>query len=146
VRHLPQSRSEHCVCVCAGIAISAYCYIQRGAYDELCLRMLATAPFFCGYHGLSSKSPVFMLMLMRKIGRGVAWLAGAQKQWDYIRFCKQADGSPWLLGQGRYGKVYKGVLNRKTNVAVKTFSHQGSDAEVIRFNAVGTTCFVHCCQ
>ena len=34
------------------------------------------------------------------------------------------------------GQVYKGVLNRSTDVAVKTFSHQGTAPEVIRFNAV----------
>ena len=33
-------------------------------------------------------------------------------------------------------QVYKGVLNKTKDVAVKTFSHQGTDLEVIRFNAV----------
>lgn len=33
-------------------------------------------------------------------------------------------------------QVYKAVLNRTQDVAVKTFIHQGSDPEVIRFNAV----------
>ncbi len=33
-------------------------------------------------------------------------------------------------------QVYKGVLNQSIDVAVKTFSHQGTAPEVIRFNAV----------
>lgn len=33
-------------------------------------------------------------------------------------------------------QVYRGVLNKTRDVAVKTFAHQGSDPEVIRFNAV----------
>ena len=31
--------------------------------------------------------------------------AGVRKQWDSIKICKNAEGSPCLLGQGRYGKV-----------------------------------------
>lgn len=37
-------------------------------------------------------------------------------------------------------QVYKGILNKRTSVAVKTFSRRGTDLEVIRFNAVS---FVH---
>ena len=33
-------------------------------------------------------------------------------------------------------QVYKGVLNKTRAVAVKTFAHMASEAEVIRFNAV----------
>ena len=33
-------------------------------------------------------------------------------------------------------QVYKGVLNKTKTVAVKTFAHMASEAEVIRFNAV----------
>ena len=33
-------------------------------------------------------------------------------------------------------QVYKAKLNRTRDVAVKTFIHQGTDPEVIRFNAV----------
>ena len=35
-----------------------------------------------------------------------------------------------------HAQVYKGVLNKTTLVAVKTFTHMASEAEVIRFNAV----------
>ena len=35
-------------------------------------------------------------------------------------------------------QVYKGILNKTTSVAVKTFSHRGTDQEVIRFNAVSS--------
>ena len=31
--------------------------------------------------------------------------AGTRQQWDSIKMCKNADGSPSLLGQGRYGMV-----------------------------------------
>ncbi|CAL5224945.1 g7714 [Coccomyxa viridis] len=57
------------------------------------------------------------------------------KQWDSIKLCKNPDGSTFLLGQGNYGMVYKGILNKRTSVAVKTFSRRGTDLEVIRFNA-----------
>ena len=122
--------------------------------------------------------------------------AAARKQWDRLKICRHPDGTPWLLGHGRYGKVitssracgctdhsltgcmgtlwetpcitfiqralsncqntivrwdcqntyqrrwlhaqvYKAKLNRTRDVAVKTFIHQGTDPEVIRFNAVG---------
>ena len=33
-------------------------------------------------------------------------------------------------------QVYRGVLNKTKAVAVKTFAHMASEAEVIRFNAV----------
>ena len=35
-----------------------------------------------------------------------------------------------------HAQVYKGVLNKTKAVAVKTFAHMASEAEVIRFNAV----------
>ena len=35
-----------------------------------------------------------------------------------------------------YDQVYRGVLNKTKTVAVKTYAHMASEAEVIRFNAV----------
>ena len=35
-----------------------------------------------------------------------------------------------------HAQVYKGTLNKTRAVAVKTFAHMASEAEVIRFNAV----------
>lgn len=129
--------------------------------------------------------PDYLAKMRAMLNLRTSGSAGARKQWDSIKLCKNADGSPSLLGQGRYGmvrlqsqairklslaqpavaccctsgctdysiaaepeqdtvdawvrvtsQVYKGVLNKTTVVAVKTFSHQGTDLEVIRFNAV----------
>ena len=35
-----------------------------------------------------------------------------------------------------HAQVYRGVLNKRKAVAIKTFAHMASEAEVIRFNAV----------
>ena len=34
-----------------------------------------------------------------------SFCAAARKQWDRLKICRHPDGSPWLLGHGRYGKV-----------------------------------------
>ena len=36
---------------------------------------------------------------------------------------KRADGSPWELGRGNFGIVFKGMRNRVTPVAIKVMSN-----------------------
>lgn len=43
--------------------------------------------------------------------------------WDIaaesIEICRNPDGDPWLLGEGSYGRVYRGVRGGVQDVAVK---------------------------
>jgi len=56
--------------------------------------------------------------------------------WDIaaesIEICRNPDGDPWLLGEGSYGRVYRGVRGGVQDVAVKVL-HASDDSQTKAF-------------
>lgn len=55
--------------------------------------------------------------------KGVPLLMGDDVSLVNITISQKPDGSDWLLGQGSYGKVFKGLKNEVQQVAIKVLNH-----------------------
>lgn len=48
-----------------------------------------------------------------------------------VEICRRPDGTEWVLGEGRYGKVYRAVKGGVQVVAVKKLQHVDSRLKLL---------------
>jgi serine/threonine protein kinase len=68
--------------------------------------------------------------------QSIGQLDAALQGWDIdaqnVEICRDAKGEPWLLGEGSYGKVYRGLRGGVQDIAVKVL-HASDEAQTRAF-------------